>query len=139
MRIWLQKQKKKEDAKAAQVATPPVEATPEIQSAGDAADKPVESVEETPKPEQAQADEVFAGVDNAEEVDQRAGSADAQPNEVGSPIVVSAACSGVWGSQEISEERNGSFARLVGMNTMIVAHAGSYRMHHVLRFTLRCC
>ena len=49
MRIWLQKQKKKDETKAAsEAATPAVEPTPvpsEAQSATDAADKPVESVE----------------------------------------------------------------------------------------------
>ncbi|KAF2126094.1 hypothetical protein P153DRAFT_399556 [Dothidotthia symphoricarpi CBS 119687] len=84
MRIWLQKQKKKEDAKAIRAATPPVETAPvipEAQPAGEAADKPVESVEETPKLEQVQADEATAAANDAEEVVQRAGSADVQPNE----------------------------------------------------------
>jgi hypothetical protein len=51
LRVWLQKQKKKDEAKAAaQAATPPVEVTPaapEVQPVGDGAEQPVESVEET--------------------------------------------------------------------------------------------
>ena len=49
MRIWLQKQKKKEETKAAsEAATPavePAQVSSEVQSATDAADKPVDSVE----------------------------------------------------------------------------------------------
>ncbi|KAF2027991.1 hypothetical protein EK21DRAFT_102190 [Setomelanomma holmii] len=54
MRVWLQKQKKKEGAKAAAAPPIPVEATPaapEVQPVGDAADRPIESVEEAPKAE----------------------------------------------------------------------------------------
>lgn len=53
MRVWLQKQKKKDEAKAAvKAATPPVEATlaPEVQQTSDA-DKPVDSIEGVVKSE----------------------------------------------------------------------------------------
>ncbi|KAH6625791.1 hypothetical protein C7974DRAFT_338058 [Boeremia exigua] len=52
MRVWLQKQKKKEEAKAAaQAATPAPEITPAVTEAPfelEGADKPIDSVEETP-------------------------------------------------------------------------------------------
>ncbi|CAG5178485.1 uncharacterized protein ALTATR162_LOCUS8724 [Alternaria atra] len=85
MRVWLQKQKKKEEAKAAaQAATPPVEVTPaasEVQPVGDGAEKPVDSVEDTPKAEDNAAEQAAGSAENAEEAGQRAGSASAQPNE----------------------------------------------------------
>lgn len=87
MRVWLQKQKKKEEAKAAaQAATPPVDVTPaasEVQPVGDGAEKPVDSVEDTPKAEDNAAEQAAGSAENAEEAGQRAGSASAQPNEVG--------------------------------------------------------
>lgn len=87
MRVWLQKQKKKEEAKAAaQAATPPIEVTPaapEVQPIGEGTDKPVDSVEEPPKAEDVAAEEAAGSTENAEEAGQRAGSASAQPNEVG--------------------------------------------------------
>jgi hypothetical protein len=85
MRVWLQKQKKKEETKAAAKAvTPPVENTPaaaEVQPVGDAAEKPVDSVEATPQAEGVSGEE--AAVGNAGEAEQRAGSAALQPKEVG--------------------------------------------------------
>lgn len=97
MRVWLQKQKKKEEAKAAaQASTPPVEATPaapEVQPVSDGVGKPVESVEEPPKAESGIAGEAAGSAGNAEETAQRAGSASAQPNEVGFQCLV--LCSGV--------------------------------------------
>lgn len=87
MRVWLQKQKKKEENKAAtKPATPPVEVTPaapEVQPVGEGAEKPVDSVEEPSKAENGVAEEVAGSAENAEESGQRAGSASAQPNEVG--------------------------------------------------------
>jgi hypothetical protein len=88
MRVWLQKQKKKEEAKAAaQAATPPVEVTPaapEVQPVGDGAEKPVDSVEDTLKAEDGVAEQAAGSAENAEEAGKRAGSASAQLNEVGS-------------------------------------------------------
>lgn len=85
MRVWLQKQKKKDEAKAASQAPPtPVETTPaapEVQPVGDAADKPVESVEETPAAEAASGDQVAE--DKSGDADHRTGSAVVQTNEVG--------------------------------------------------------
>jgi hypothetical protein len=87
MRVWLQKQKKKEEAKAAaQAVTPPVEATsaaPEVQPVGDGAEKPVDSVEEAPKAQDASDEQAAGSVENTGDAGQRAGSASAQPNEVG--------------------------------------------------------
>ena len=71
MRVWLQKQKKKEEAKAAaQAATPPVDVTPaasEVQPVGDGAEKPVDSVEDTPKAEDNAAEQAAGSAENAEE------------------------------------------------------------------------
>ena len=69
MRVWLQKQKKKEEAKAAaQAATPPVEVTPaapEVQPVGDGAEKPVDSVEDTLKAEDGVAEQAAGSAENA--------------------------------------------------------------------------
>ncbi|KAF2846452.1 hypothetical protein T440DRAFT_521815 [Plenodomus tracheiphilus IPT5] len=86
MRVWLQKQKKKEDAKAAQVTTAalPVEVTavaPEVQPVGEPAEKPVESVEEAPVAQDFTAPPVAGAASDAEDAGRRAGSASAQPNE----------------------------------------------------------
>ncbi|KAF2794631.1 hypothetical protein K505DRAFT_374492 [Melanomma pulvis-pyrius CBS 109.77] len=84
MRVWLQKQRKKEDAKATPKATtPPADVVLEAtvaQAAGDAADRPVESIEKATRPEDfADNDATIAGDDG--ETAQRAGSTAAQPNE----------------------------------------------------------
>jgi hypothetical protein len=84
MRIWLQKQKKKEEAKAAAQATPtPVEtpAAAEVQPAGDAADRPVESIEEVSRADGPGIEET--PVENAGSAEQRVGSAALQTTEVG--------------------------------------------------------
>lgn len=88
MRVWLQKQKKKEDAKAAaQTATPPVETTstaPEVQPAGDMAETPVESIEEASKAAGVAVEQEPDAVETGGDAVQREGSASAQPNQVGS-------------------------------------------------------
>jgi hypothetical protein len=87
MRVWLQKQKKKEEAKAAvQAATPPAEVTPaapEVQPLGDGVEKPVDSVEDVPKAEDGAPEQAAGSAETAEEAEQRAASTSAQPNEVG--------------------------------------------------------
>ncbi|EUC47981.1 hypothetical protein COCMIDRAFT_34543 [Bipolaris oryzae ATCC 44560] len=109
MRVWLQKQKKKEEAKAAaQAATPPVEATPaapEVQPVSENIDKPVDSIEEPPKAEDSVAEEAAGSVGNAEEAVQRAGSASAQPNEVGNQCLSCCSRVSIFGSasQNISK------------------------------------
>lgn len=83
MRVWLQKQKKKEEAKAvSQAATP---APSEVQPTGDAAEKSAEGLEGAPKSEDAPADEVVAAADDAGQALLRAGSTASQPNEVSRP------------------------------------------------------
>ena len=83
MRVWLQKQKKKEDAKAAAQATPappesPVVTEAQAQLAAHVADKPVDSVEELPQAEGSIAEEtVVEGAGDADKL------ADATANEVG--------------------------------------------------------
>lgn len=77
MRVWIQKQKKKEEAKtASQAPATPAETTPaapEAQAAGDIADKPVGSNEDAPKTE---------GADGGDPTAENSGDA-AQPTEVG--------------------------------------------------------
>ncbi|KAI4605480.1 hypothetical protein J4E80_010541 [Alternaria sp. BMP 0032] len=101
MRVWLQKQKKKEEAKAAaQAATPPVEVTPaapEVLPVGDGAEKPVDSVEDAHKAEGGAAERAAGSAEAPEEAGQRAGSAAAQPKEENA-------------SPEIETERRGSTA-----------------------------
>jgi hypothetical protein len=87
MRVWLQKQKKKEEAKAAaQAATPPVEVTPaapEVLPVGDGTEQPVDSIEDAHKAEGGAAEQAAGSAEAPEEAGQRAGSAAAQPKEVG--------------------------------------------------------
>jgi len=90
MRVWLQKQKKKEEARvAAQVATPPVEApmaAPEVQPVGESVEKPMECVGEAIKADNLTMQPTSGATDDAEVDRLRAGSASAQPNEVGLPL-----------------------------------------------------
>ncbi|KAH6285282.1 hypothetical protein HBI39_241200 [Parastagonospora nodorum] len=81
IRIWLQKQKKKEEKAATQASATSVEsmpAAPEVQPPGDAADKPVDSIEEASKVEGISDEQ--AAVENSRDADERAGSVE-QPNE----------------------------------------------------------
>ncbi|RAR03017.1 homoserine O-acetyltransferase [Stemphylium lycopersici] len=107
MRVWLQKQKKKEEAKAAaQAATPPVEVTPtapEVQPIGEGIDKPVDSVEEPPKAEDVAAEEAAGSTEKAEEAGQRAGSVSAQPNEDNTSLDNEAERRGSTTSQNVSK------------------------------------
>ncbi|KAF2624659.1 hypothetical protein BU25DRAFT_413205 [Macroventuria anomochaeta] len=84
MRIWLQKQKKKEEAKAAaQAATPVPETTPaatEAPSEVEGADKPIDSVEEAPATDDAPA-EGTATATTTGDGELRTFSASAQPIE----------------------------------------------------------
>lgn len=79
MRVWLQKQKKKEEAKSAsQVVTPPVAPTPaatEAQQAAELADKPIESVEIVPKEEHIEGQQPSAASDKDIETGQAPASA----------------------------------------------------------------
>lgn len=83
MRVWLQKQKKKEEKATTAVATPPVDTTPapaEASQANDATEKPVESVESAHTRDSDGAQAVANDVGDA---DQRAKSASATKEEVG--------------------------------------------------------
>lgn len=85
MRVWLQKQKKKEEAKnASQPATPvvPTSIGLDAQQPAETPDKPVESVEPASKAEGAtDRQNAMAGDDDGEAVP-RAGSAVNQSKEV---------------------------------------------------------
>ncbi|KAL6704848.1 hypothetical protein ACN47E_007531 [Coniothyrium glycines] len=84
MRVWLQKHKKREEAKAAAQAAPQhVEATsaaPEVQSAGSAAETSLDSAENALKSSDVGEQEPNAGEVTGNN-GHRAGSASAQPNE----------------------------------------------------------
>lgn len=126
MRVWLQKQKKKEEKAATAVATPPVETTPapaETSQADDAAEKPVESVE----PNHAEdGDGTHTAVNEIGEADQRAESAVALQEEVGLKhpnSVVLQLC--VFSSQTQCQAK---FPKaLVEMNTIVAACASDSR------------
>lgn len=98
MRVWLQKQKKKEEAKvAAQIATPPVEATPtapEVQAVGASTEKPVESVEEIHNAESATAESAPGTTESTAERVERADSSSARLDEVGLECFISVSCAG---------------------------------------------
>lgn len=125
-RVWLQKRKKKEDEKAAaQAATPPLDATPaapEVQPGSEAADKPVETVEEALKAEDFAAEEATGAAENSEDAGQRVGSTATQSNEVGlNPLSllfhIEASVSGAQQCHHSGKE----FASLRGMNMISVA------------------
>ena len=88
MRAWLQKNKKKEDAKnASQAPTSTVTATPvpsEPQHSVEAADKPVESVETVTREEGATDEQATAAAEGKDDVPAPEGSATAPSVEVGS-------------------------------------------------------
>jgi hypothetical protein len=129
MRIWLQKQKKKEEAKAAAQATPaPVETTPpvaETQSTGDAADQPMESIEDTTKAEVVGGEE--AAGDKANEASHPTGSAAPQTIEVGLrhsalflyPSTHELQCSG--------PDLGSAFGPLAKMNMIVAACASDHK------------
>lgn len=124
MRIWLQKQKKKDEAKAAAQATPtPVEtpAPAEVQSAGDAADKPVDSIEDAPKVEGA--DDEGTAVENAGNANEPSGSAAPQTNEVG--LCLSASFPHAYNDalRYSGPSVDSAFGSLAKMNMIVAARA----------------
>jgi hypothetical protein len=131
MRVWLQKQKKKEEAKAAaQAATPVLETTPaatEAPSESESADKPVDSVEEVPATGDAPANPAVATTDG--DGDARTVSASVQPVEVGlqsSSLATHDCMCDLYKSQKrkaaVSEGLN-------LINTIDLARAGGCSMH----------
>ncbi|KAL5115382.1 hypothetical protein ACEQ8H_006758 [Pleosporales sp. CAS-2024a] len=82
IRVWLQKQKKKEEKAATQASATSLETTPaapEVQPPGDAADKPVDSIEGLSKAEDA--GDGHVGTENSKDAAECAGSVVAHPNE----------------------------------------------------------
>lgn len=129
MRVWLQKQKKKEEAKAAaQAATPAPETTPaatEVPSEAEGPDKPIDSVEEVPVTADAPAEPAaVAAAADAGEGHLRTGSVSAQPNEVGSLISPSATRVSVCTFHKNKQWTAGKSERLNIMNTIDLACAG---------------
>jgi zinc finger CCCH domain-containing protein 13 len=88
MRAWLQKQKKKEEAKnASQAAVTPVAATPvpaETQQPTDAADEPVQSVESVSRGEGAADEQAVAAAEDQGDASAPVGTAVAPSKEVSS-------------------------------------------------------
>jgi hypothetical protein len=133
MRVWLQKQKKKEEAKAASQAPPtPVETTPaapEVQPVGDAADRPVESIEETPQAEGAAGEQT--PLENGGDADTRAGSVSVsvQPNEVG--LCLSALLSPSRTNELWKQGQNQAVSSLclAKMNMIVAARASDRGVH----------
>jgi hypothetical protein len=129
--VWLQKQKKKEEAKAAAQVPPAfVETTPaapEVQPVGDAADKPVESIEEAPNAEGNNGEET--AVESGADAVQRAGSPAPQPNEVG--LYLSASSSGSRACQPRTQDCNQGTCSvsLARMNMIVPARACDHGVH----------
>lgn len=127
MRVWLQKQKKKEEAKvAAQAAASAVDSTPAAPFEGEGADKPIASVEEVTAPGDASAETAT----EAGDAQPRTVSVSAQPNEVGFHLSSTAACARtykLYKSTEMESERSES---LKSMNTIDLARAGGCSMRH---------
>ncbi|KAJ4358846.1 hypothetical protein N0V95_002699 [Ascochyta clinopodiicola] len=132
MRIWLQKQKKKEEAKAAaQAATPVPETTPaatEAPSEAGGADKPIDSVEEALATDDTSAEPAMAATD-AEEGEKRTISASAQPNEVGWHPLSFPTHSYVYDLYKNKEKTAWKLEGLNSMNTIDLARAGGCSMH----------
>lgn len=132
MRVWLQKQKKKEEAKAAAQATTPVaETTPAVADAPsevDGADKPVDSVEEATVPGDTPA-ESATGTKEAVEGDPHAVLASAQPNEVGLRPSFFPEHTCARECYQSTGFGTGRIGWLKSMNTIDIARAGSCGMH----------
>jgi hypothetical protein len=133
MRVWLQKQKKKEEAKAAtQVPPTPVEPTPvapEVQPVGDVVDKPVESVEEAPKAEGVHDEQIT--VESGGDADQRSGSDASQLNEVG--LCLSASFSSLRTCQSRKQDCDevASSVCLARINMIVAARASDHGVHFI--------
>jgi hypothetical protein len=131
-RVWLQKQKKKEEKAATQAPATPVEATPaapEVQPVGDAADKPVESIEEASKAEGASDNQVAA--ENSGDADERAGSAAVQPNEVGLYLSDPSSLSRRHALSKQDREQGASSLCLAKMNMIVAARASDRGVPHL--------
>lgn len=131
MRVWLQKQKKKGEAKAAaQAATPVPETTPaatEAPSEVESADRPIDSVEEAPATDDAPAESVATAADTGDG-QLRTVSASAQPNEVGFLLSSWGTRTCVYIFRKNRQELLGECELLKLMNTIHVALAGGCSM-----------
>lgn len=131
MRVWLQKQKKKEEAKAAAQAMAhiPDPTTPATGGpvGAESVDKPVDSIEDAPAAGETSIESAAAAAD-AEQGKPRTVSCSAPPNEVGSQISLPAthAC-----KRDFDLDRKmvaGKSDRLNSMNTIPLALAGGCSM-----------
>lgn len=134
MRVWLQKQKKKEGAKvAAQAETTPVEATPvapEVQPANDTANKPVTSIEETSHAGGADIEQTAA--ENATVANQHAVSGAQQLNEVGlflSASVLSTCMCVIWKQARLLGRASESLGEI---NMILAARAIDHELRYVI-------
>jgi len=131
IRIWLQKQKKKEEKAATQTPATPVEAAPaapEVQPPSDAADRPVDSIEEASKAEGISDDQ--AAAENSRDADERAGSA-VQPNEVGLCLSILPSLSHTLDLLRQLLNQSVSSVGLARMNMIVAARASDRRVHPV--------
>ncbi|KAF1927459.1 uncharacterized protein M421DRAFT_421872 [Didymella exigua CBS 183.55] len=132
MRVWLQKQKKKEEAKAAaQAATPVAEATPaaiEAPSEVEGADKPIDSVEEVTASGDVPAESAVTAAEGGD-ARPRTVSASAQPNEVGLHLPLIATRVSVCKRFKYTETKLKRFGWLKSMNTIDLARVGGCNMH----------
>jgi hypothetical protein len=140
LRVWLQKQKKKEEAKAAaQAATPPAEVTPaapEVQPVGDGVEKPVESVEDTPKAEEGPTEQAAGATEYTGDAEQRAGSASVQPNEVGIRCFSFPSLVGILGSDGKKQESGDKNECLKAIHNIADTRANDHRVLSASPFTV---
>lgn len=139
MRVWLQKQRKKEEAKVtAQTATPAPEANSPATGGpvlAEGADKPLDSVEVAATAGDASFESAAAPTD-AEDGTLRTVSASAQPKEVGSRFSFHATNTGMCSLDMDRGKATGEFAWLNLMNTIPLALAGGCSIH--IAFCARC-
>ncbi len=131
MRVWLEKRKKKEEAKVAtQAPTTPVEAAPLSaggMSVSEAQGKPVESIEESSKVEAGSVDNAPIVMQATQDPVEGAASTSGQLNEVGSGF---ATFSSYMSTLALCDQKNNTennCARLRRMNPINNARACDFR------------
>lgn len=131
MRVWLEKRKKKEEAKAAApVATPPVDATPaapEVQPVAEQAEQPVESIEETQIADLMSTEQAAGAAENAGDPAERTVSASAHPHEVGLTFPTSTCHIDLHGIYIPQKEKQNAVSSLTGAKIMNAAFAHEYK------------
>jgi hypothetical protein len=108
-------------------------AAPEVQPVGDAADKPVDSIEEASKAEGTGDDQ--AAVENSRDASERAGSAVVHPNEVGLYLSTSSLSQTLVLSSHHHKPGASSFC-LARMNMIVAARASDRGVHLISPYAL---